>query len=55
MGLMDVDTPNTQSILKMLEPIMLPMSDGFKSNVEYFKLGFLDKNAVSLGRQFKEL
>lgn len=37
------------------EPIMLPMSDGFKSNVEYFKLGFLDKNAVSLGRQFKEL
>lgn len=37
------------------EPVMIPMSDGFKSNVEYFKLGFLDKNAVSLGRQFKEL
>lgn len=32
-----------------------PMSDGFKSNTIYYKLGFLDKNAVALGRQFKEL
>ena len=32
-----------------------PMSDGFKANAIYFKLGFLDKNAVALGRQFKEL
>lgn len=32
-----------------------PMSEGFKSNVAFFKLGFLDKNAVALGRQFKEL
>lgn len=31
------------------------MSDGFKANAIYFKLGFLDKNAVALGRQFKEL
>jgi len=31
------------------------MSDGFKTNAIYFKLGFLDKNAVSLGTQFKEL
>lgn len=31
------------------------MSAGFKSNAIYFKLGFLDKNAVALGRQFKEL
>ena len=35
--------------------ISLHMSDGFKSNAIYFKLGFLDKNAVALGRQFKEL
>ena len=31
------------------------MSDGFKSNAAFFKLGFLEKNAVALGRQFKEL
>ena len=32
-----------------------PMADGFKANAAYFKLGFLDKNAVALGRQFKEM
>lgn len=36
-------------------PITLPMKDGFKANAIYFKLGFLDKNAVALGRQFREL
>jgi len=33
----------------------LPMADGFKANAVYFKLGFLDKTSVALGRQFKEL
>ena len=33
----------------------IPMSDGFKSNAIFFKLGFLDKNAVAVGNQFKEL
>lgn len=33
----------------------LPMADGFKANAAYFKLGFLDKNAVALGRQFREI
>ena len=33
----------------------IPMADGFKSNAVFFKLGFLDKNAVALGRQFKEM
>ena len=33
----------------------LKMADGFKANAIYFKLGFLDKNKVSLGMQFKEL
>jgi len=33
----------------------IPMSDGFKANAAYFKLGFLDKTAVSLGMQFKEM
>lgn len=33
----------------------IPMADGFKANAAFFKLGFLDKNAVALGRQFKEL
>ena len=32
-----------------------PMADGFKANAAFFKLGFLDKTAVSLGRQFREL
>ncbi|MGI6237925.1 MAG: site-specific DNA-methyltransferase [Candidatus Excrementavichristensenella sp.] len=33
----------------------LPMADGFKANAIFFKLGFLDKTSVSLGRQFIEL
>lgn len=33
----------------------LSMADGFKANAIYFKLGFLDKTSVALGRQFKEL
>lgn len=33
----------------------LLMADGFKTNAAFFKLGFLDKTSVRLGRQFKEL
>ena len=33
----------------------LPMSEGFKANAAFFKLSFLDKTSVALGRQFKEL
>lgn len=33
----------------------MKMEDGFKANAVYFKLGFLDRNAVALGRQFREL
>lgn len=33
----------------------IPMAQGFKANCVFFKLGFLDKNAVALGKQFKEL
>ena len=36
-------------------PVTMPMKDGFKANAAYFKLGFLDKTSVALGRQFKEL
>lgn len=36
-------------------PVTLPMKDGFRTNAAYFKLGFLDKTSVALGRQFKEL
>lgn len=32
-----------------------PMSDGFRANAAFFKLSFLDKTAVALGRQFREL
>ena len=33
----------------------IPMADGFKANAAFFKLGFLDKDAVAIGRQFKEM
>ena len=32
-----------------------PMADGFKANAAFFKLGFLDKTMVALGRQFREM
>jgi len=41
--------------VSITEPLKRPMSEGFPSNVEYFKLGFLDKNSVSLGQQFAEI
>lgn len=31
------------------------MADGFKANAVYYKLGFLDKTSVALGRQLREL
>jgi adenine-specific DNA-methyltransferase len=33
----------------------IPMADGFKANAAFFKLGFLDKNEVALGRQFRQM
>lgn len=33
----------------------IPMADGFKANAAFFKLSFLDKTSVALGRQFKEM
>ena len=33
----------------------IPMSDGFKANAAYFKLGFLDKASVRVGMQFREM
>lgn len=32
-----------------------PMSDGFKVNAAFFKLSFLDKTSIALGKQFAEL
>lgn len=32
-----------------------PLCEGLDANAAFFKLGFLDKNAVALGRQLKEL
>lgn len=37
------------------EPVLRPMSDGFAANAQFFKLGFLDKKAVAMDMQFKEL
>lgn len=36
-------------------PVKMPMSDGFKANAAFFKLGFLDKRSVARGRQLQEL
>lgn len=33
----------------------IPMSDGFKANAAFFKLNFLDKTSVALGKQFAKL
>lgn len=33
----------------------IPMADGIKANAAYFKLGFLDKASVRIGRQFREM
>ena len=33
----------------------LAMADGFQANAIYFKLDFLDRNAVALGRRFREI
>lgn len=32
-----------------------PMANGFSANAAFFKLSFLDKTSVALGRQFREL
>ncbi|UKK57818.1 site-specific DNA-methyltransferase [Prevotella communis] len=37
------------------EPVLRPMSNGFAANAQFFKLSFLDKNAVAMDMQFKEL
>ena len=41
--------------VNILESLKRPMSAGFPANVEYFKLGFLDKDQVTLGQQFREI
>lgn len=42
---------------KQLYPCLatMRMSDGFKANAAFFKLGFVDPSAVSIGRAFKEI
>ena len=37
------------------EPVLRPMSDGFAANAQFFKLSFLDKKAIAMDMQFKEL
>jgi adenine-specific DNA-methyltransferase len=53
----DIKTKVTELLgtISVSEPLKRPMSEGFPANVEYFKLGFLDKNSVSLGQQFAEI
>ena len=36
-------------------PVTFPMSEGFETNAAYYKLTFLDKEAVSLGSQLDKL
>lgn len=37
------------------EPVKRPMSDGFPTNANFFKLGFLDKDSVAFGAQLEKL
>lgn len=41
--------------MNVIAELKQPMRDGFAANVEYFKLGFLDRHSVSLGQQFREI
>lgn len=56
----EFDGMKTQ-INDLLGPILLPedekrsMSEGFQTNLEYFKLDFLDKDRVTLKRAFREV
>lgn len=53
--------PTKNTIYKKTKRQMYPelsnmlISDGFKTNAVFFKLSFLDKTSVALGRQFREL
>ncbi len=40
---------------KKTVPVKMPMSDGFEANAAFYKLTFLDKEAVSLGSQLDKL
>ena len=44
-----------QKVQKNQKLESIKKADGFKANAAYFKLGFLDKNSVALGRRFKEM
>ena len=37
------------------EVLKFPIKEGFATNAEYFKLGFLDKSSVELGTSFKSI
>lgn len=50
-----IETLNELPEIAKSVPQKIPMRDGFKANAAFFKLGFLDKKHVSLGRQLKEL
>jgi adenine-specific DNA-methyltransferase len=41
--------------ITVTEQLKRPISEGFATNVEYFKLDFLDRNSATLGRQFHEI
>ena len=47
-----IDSMGAMSVSKAEK---IPMSDGFKANAAFFKLGFLDPTAVSLGMRFSEM
>ena len=44
-----------QKVQRLPKLAEIKKADGFRTNAAFFKLGFLDKTKVSLGKQFKEL
>ena len=54
-GLLDKRRYKKSKVESMPEISSIKLADGFKANCEYFKLSFLDKTSVALGRQFREM
>ena len=44
-----------QKVQRLPKLAAINRADGFEANAIFFKLGFLDKTSVALGRQFKEM
>ena len=49
------DVSETMGQIEETMPVKIPMKDGFEANAAFYKLSFLDKDAVSIGTQLNKL